>query len=95
MAANRVSSYGRAMPKNGLCVFCGEAYEDGKLRKIAIDFSPCKPISNYLYSCDGRFHVDEVRSLLTLDDTYGFMIMDGHGVLFATLCGNHKKILYR
>ena len=83
------------MPKNGLCVFTGEAYEEGKLRKIVIDFTPCKPVSTYLYSCDGKFHVEDVRSLLTLDDTFGFMIMDGKGVLFATLCGNHKTILYR
>lgn len=48
-----------------------------------------------MYSCDGKFHTEEIKDLLTLDETYGFLIMDGHGCMFATLCGNFRKILYR
>lgn len=30
-----------------------------------------------------------------MDETYGFLIMDGHGCMFATLCGNYRKQLGR
>lgn len=30
-----------------------------------------------------------------MDEKYGFLIMDGHGCMFATLCGSHREILYR
>lgn len=95
LAASRVQQYGRQMPQNGLCVYAGEAYEDGKLQRVVVSFSPCRPVANFLYSCDGRFHVDEVRALLAPEDTFGFMVMDGKGVLFATLCGSHRRVLYR
>ena len=94
MAANRVAQY-KTMPKNGLCVYTGEVFEDGKIQKVAIHFSPYKPITNFLYSCDGKFHTDEIKALLTLDETYGFLVMDGHGALFATLSGAYRKILHK
>jgi len=65
------------MPKNGLCVFTGECIENNKLRRVAIDFSPCRPVNNFLYSCDGSFHLDDVKNLLNVEEAYGFMIMDG------------------
>lgn len=95
MAANRVMQFGPRMPKNGIAVYTGEVIENGKIQKVAIYFSPCKPIQNFLYSCDNKFHTDEIKDLLTMDDKYGFLIMDGHGCMFATLCGSHREILYR
>ena len=96
MAANRVMSYGvNKMPKNGLAVFTGEVYEQGKIQKVAIHFSPCKPICNFMYSCDNKFHTDEIRDLLTMDETFGFVIIDGHGVMLATICGSARKMLFR
>lgn len=96
MAANRVFAYlQQRMPPNGLCVFTGEVYENEKIQKVAVVFSPCKPITNFMYSCDNKFHVDEIKNLLQMDETYGFLVMDGHGCMMATLCGNYKKILHR
>ena len=34
-------------------------------------------------------------SLLEDDDRFGFIIIDGNGVLFATLQGNNKEIIQR
>ncbi|KAH0576224.1 Eukaryotic peptide chain release factor subunit 1 [Spironucleus salmonicida] len=94
LAANRCKLYPK-MPKNGLAVFAGEVYVDGKIKKIAVHFSPCKPIGNFMYSCDGVFHTQEVKDLLTVEEVYGFIIMDGHGTLIATLCGSHREIKHR
>lgn len=37
--------------------------EEGKEKKVNIDFEPFKPINTSLYLCDNKFHT-EVRSLL-------------------------------
>ncbi|CAL5990726.1 Eukaryotic_peptide chain release factor subunit 1 [Hexamita inflata] len=95
MAANRVMQYGPRMPKNGVCVFTGEVYDNDKIQKVAIHFSPCKPITNFMYSCDSKFHTEQIKDLLTMDETYGILVMDGHGCMMATLCGNFRKILFR
>ena len=34
-------------------------------------------VNNFLYSCDGSFHLDDVKNLLNVKEAYGFMIMDG------------------
>jgi peptide chain release factor subunit 1 len=69
--------------------------EDGKDKRIIIDFEPFKPVSRFIYWCDNKFHVDQLSSMLDEDDEkYGFIIIDGNGCLFATLQGNQKTVLY-
>jgi len=52
------------VPPNGLVVYCGTIVtEEGKEKKVNIDFEPFKPINTSLYLCDNKFHT-EVRSLL-------------------------------
>lgn len=41
-----------------------------------------------------RFHTGELSELLTARPTFGFIIMDGSGALFATLSGNSRHIIY-
>lgn len=49
------------MPPNGLVVYCGTIVtEEGKEKKVNIDFEPFKPINTSLYLCDNKFHT-EVR----------------------------------
>lgn len=51
-----------AVPPNGLVVYCGTIVtEEGKEKKVNIDFEPFKPINTSLYLCDNKFHT-EVRS---------------------------------
>lgn len=51
------------MPPNGLVVYCGTIVtEEGKEKKVNIDFEPFKPINTSLYLCDNKFHT-EVRAL--------------------------------
>lgn len=91
----RLKMYNR-VPPNGLVIYCGEAMtEDGKIKKLTIDFEPHKPINTSLYMCDSRFHTEALAELLENDDKFGFIIMDGQGALFGTLSGNTRDILHK
>ncbi|KAJ5263760.1 hypothetical protein N7478_011365 [Penicillium angulare] len=84
------------VPPNGLVVYCGEIItQEGKERKINIDFEPFKPINTSLYLCDNKFHTEALSELLESDQKFGFIIMDGNGALFGTLSGNTREILQR
>lgn len=44
-----------AVPPNGLVVYCGTIVtEEGKEKKVNIDFEPFKPINTSLYLCDNK-----------------------------------------
>jgi len=76
-------------------LYFGTVVFDGKEKKIAIDFEPLKPINTSLYLCDSRFHVEALKDLLENNETYGFVIMDGHGTLFGSLSGSAKEVLHK
>ena len=47
------------------CWSCGEVMtDDGKIRKVSIDFEPFRPINTSLYMCDNKFHTDALSELL-------------------------------
>jgi len=70
--------------------------EDGKSeKKITIALEPFRPINVFAYKCQNSFYTEPLLSLLEDDDKFGFIIIDGNGVLFATLQGNNKEILQR
>lgn len=84
------------VPPNGLVIYCGEVMtEEGKTKKVTIDFEPFRPINTSLYLCDNKFHTEAMQTLLENDDKFGFLIMDGHGTLYGTLCGNVREILHK
>jgi len=91
----RLKRYSRT-PPNGLIIFCGEVVtEDGKEKKLTIDFEPFKPINTSLYRCDDKFRTEALAELLEDDDKFGFLIMDGNGTLYGTLQGNHREVLHK
>jgi peptide chain release factor subunit 1 len=94
-ARERVKLYPNKAPTNGLILFCGEvAAEDSKnFKKVLIDFEPFRPIPKYQYLCDSKFHTDDLKSLLEDDETFGFIVVDGHGCLFGKLQGNNREIV--
>jgi peptide chain release factor subunit 1 len=70
--------------------------EDGKSeKKIMVDIEPFKPINIFTYKCQNSFHTDPLHSLLEDDEKFGFIIMDGNGVLFGTLQGSNREVLQR
>jgi len=84
------------VPPNGLVIYCGTIITDeGKEKKVNIDFEPFKPINTSLYLCDNKFHTEALNELLESDDKFGFVIMDGNGALFGTLSGNSREVLHR
>jgi len=84
------------VPVNGLVVYCGTIVTDeGKEKKVNIDFEPFKPINTSLYLCDNKFHTEALTALLSDDNKFGFIIMDGNGALFGTLQGNTREVLHK
>jgi len=84
------------VPTNGLVIYCGTLITDeGKEKKVNIDFEPFKPINTSLYLCDNKFHTEPLNELLESDDKFGFIVMDGQGSLFGTLSGNSREILHK
>lgn len=91
----RLKLYSR-VPLNGLVVYCGTIMTDeGKERRVNIDFEPFKPINTSLYLCDNKFHTEALDELLEDDDKFGFIIMDGNGSLYGTLQGNNREVLHK
>merc|ERR1712018_757275 len=84
------------VPPNGLVVYCGTIVtEEGKEKKVNIDFEPFKPINTSLYLCDNKFHTEALTALLADDNHFGFIVMDGNGALFGTLTGNTRDIIQK
>lgn len=87
-AINKLKLYNKA-PNNGLVVYCGIATgDDGKEKKIMIDFEPYRPINTSLYSCDNKFHVEKLTPLLENEQPFGFIVVDGSGSIYAKLQGD-------
>lgn len=56
------------VPPNGLVVYTGTVMtDDGKEKKLNIDFEPFKPINTSLYLCDNKFHTEALNELLESD----------------------------
>merc|ERR1719410_2448542 len=90
-AQQRLKLYNK-VPPNGLVVYTGTVLtDDGKEKKVNMDFEPFKPINTSLYLCDNKFHTEALSELLESDQKYGFVVMDGNGSLFGTLSGNHRE----
>jgi peptide chain release factor subunit 1 len=93
-AQQRLKLYART-PPNGLVLFCGTAQTtDGKEKKIVLDLEPFKPINVSLYHCGDRFQTEALWALLQVDQKFGFIIVDGNGTLYGTLCGNIRTVLH-
>lgn len=90
---NKLKTYNKT-PPNGLGLFVGEiVLDDNKIKKVAYGIEPIKPVNTSLYLCDSKFHVNDLLGLFESESKYGFVIIDGHGTLFATLQGNTPVIL--
>ena len=95
-ATQRLKLYSK-IPPNGLVLYCGTVDDDdGKSKKLTVDFEPFAPINTSLYMCDNRFHTEPLRALLEMDRrTIGFLVVDGNGALFGTLSGGARTVLHR
>lgn len=95
-AQQRLKMHDR-VPANGLVLYVGTVLseEDGKERKVAIDFEPFRPLQTSMYLCDSRFHTEPLADLVRAQDArYGVVVVDGRGALFGVLCGSSKHVLH-
>jgi peptide chain release factor subunit 1 len=69
-AQQRLKLYTRlGVPPNGLVIYTGTVMtDDGKEKKMNIDFEPFKPINTSLYLCDNKFHTEALNELLEADN---------------------------
>ncbi|KAL4567713.1 hypothetical protein LXL04_023305 [Taraxacum kok-saghyz] len=94
-AQQRLKLYNK-VPPNGLVLYTGTIVtDDGKEKKVTIDFEPFRAINASLYLCDNKFHTEALNELLESDDKFGFIVMDGNGTLFGTLSGNTRELLHK
>lgn len=92
-AQNRLKLYSH-LPPNGLVLYCGTAMtEDGKEKKLTIDFEPIKPLVDFLYECGSKFRTEALYAMLESDEKFGFIVIDGHEALLGTVSGRNKEIL--
>merc|ERR1711962_395132 len=92
---HRLKLYAK-VPPSGLVIYCGTIVtEEGKEKKVNIDFEPFRPINTSLYLCDNKFHTEALTALLADDNRFGFIVMDGNGALFGTLQGNTRDVLHK
>ena len=86
----------KEVPPNGLIVYVGEiTLPNGKQTKAKYAIEPFKPINKSQYLCHSSFDTSILKDLLVSDEVFGFIVMDGQCTLFATLNGDHKKILQK
>lgn len=84
------------VPENGLIVYCGNVIaEDGKEKKVIYDIEPPRAINTSMYKCDNKFHIDVLANLMTDNTSYGIIVMDGNGVMYAKISGNTKVIIHK
>ena len=66
------------VPPNGLVVYCGTVVTDeGKEKKVNIDFEPFKAINTSLYLCDNKFHTEALTALLADDNRFEHTCLEG------------------
>lgn len=83
----------KTVPKNGLAIFCGAIPQNGpgseRLETYVV--IPLEPINIYLYRCDAKFHIEYLMDLLKEKETYGIIVLDSSGAIFATLKGRRLE----
>jgi peptide chain release factor subunit 1 len=90
---HRVKDFTR-IPANGIAIFYGTMNATQGKRELLI-LEPVQPIKHFLYKCDNKFHVEELQAMFDVHDKYGFIIIDGEGTLFASVCGSTIEILHK
>jgi peptide chain release factor subunit 1 len=85
----------KRIPPNGLVIFCGNVHEGGSEKKVIHAFEPYKPLNQSQYLCSNRFYTAPLEEGLHDEPTYGFVVMDGNGVLLGTLSGTARKTLLK
>jgi peptide chain release factor subunit 1 len=85
----------RVTPPNGLIVFCGYVAGDkpgDEVLEVHL-LEPPKPLSQYLYRCDSKFHTEILEKMIEKGHVYGLVTMDKEEATFAIVRGGDIEIL--
>lgn len=92
-AQQKLKLYNRT-PPNGFALFCGQGIApDGSEKRVSIDLIPPSPIKRAIYMCHSSFHVEPLLHLMEVHETFGFIVIDGNGCLFGTVCGSNRTVI--
>ena len=81
-------------PPNGLAIYCGSIKTgNNDTKKVMFKVEPYLPIQSKKFLCSTKFELEPLKQLLKSPLKYGFIVMDGHGVLFGLLQGENKFVL--
>lgn len=78
----------KKIPENGVAFFYGWYIDEtGNEKKGKFELEPPKPIRNYKYLCDKRFHVEYIEDLYVSYEKYGILLLLGQEYQIWTLEG--------
>ncbi|MHB1910296.1 MAG: peptide chain release factor aRF-1 [Nitrososphaerales archaeon] len=84
-----------SIPSHGLCLLVGTISEgDNISRQVAYDFEPLKPLKQFIYMCDARFHLESLLDQLHDEKTFGFVVVNGDELLLAKISGDSQTIMH-
>ena len=94
-AKNKLKLY-REIPENGLVIYSGTYIipTTGKEKKVTYDIIPPRRLKESGYMCDNIFHTECLHQLFESNDIWGYIVIDGDGCLFGTLCGKDSRVIY-
>lgn len=75
-------------PENGLAAFSGNVAErEGQSDVRVWSVEPPVPLKTRMYRCDKLFHLDILRDMLEVKETYGLVVLDRRDAMLAFLKG--------
>lgn len=83
------------LPPNGLVVYYGTSEDGGQAKRYNYCFEPIKPVPTFTYRCDNVFLTEAILRMFDNDDKYGFVVVDGNGVLFGVLAGETAQVVHK
>tara|TARA_Y100000310_G_scaffold334479_1_gene414363 strand:- start:1636 stop:4227 length:2592 start_codon:yes stop_codon:yes gene_type:complete len=91
----RVAKQMKQTPKNGVAMFAGNVFKDGKEEFIQEIYEPPEPLNIRLYRCDQNFVIDPLEEMLEIKEVYGLVVLDRREATIGLLIGKKIKTLQK
>ncbi len=83
-------------PKNGLAIFCGNISDNPSKTTIEIfSVEPPTPLGVNIYRCDSTFMLEPLEMILSNQESYCILTMDGREATIGLLKGSHIQVVRR
>ena len=91
----RITKQMKQTPKNGVALFSGNVFKEGKEEFISEIFEPPEPLSIRLYRCDQTFVLEPLEEMLEVKEVYGLVVLDRKEATIGLLVGKKIKTLQK